>query len=100
MGNHDNPRITSRFDPELVDALNMLLLLLPGIGIIYNGDELGMHDTKVRWDQTNDVSAKKLGEALYATVTRDPERTPFQWNSSAQAGSFFSLHQINCKCEI
>ena len=86
LGNHDNPRITSRFEPELADGINMLLLLMPGTGIIYNGDELGMLDTKVRWDQTNDVSAKKLGEALFDTVSRDPERTPFQWNSSAEAG--------------
>ncbi|MDK2413382.1 alpha-amylase family glycosyl hydrolase, partial [Aphanizomenon sp. 202] len=30
LGNHDNGRVGSRFGEDLVDALNMLVLLLPG----------------------------------------------------------------------
>ncbi len=86
LGNHDNPRITSKYDPEMIDGLNMLLLLLPGTGIIYNGDELGMEETKIRWDETNDAFALTLGPDLYHTVSRDPERTPFQWSSESNAG--------------
>lgn len=34
-GNHDNNRVASRFSPELVDALNMIVLLMPGVGVTY-----------------------------------------------------------------
>lgn len=88
LGNHDNPRVTQRYGPELADGLNMLLLLLPGTAITYNGEELAMEDTKIRFDQSNDQSATKLGPKLYMTVSRDPERTPFQWNSTLHAGIF------------
>lgn len=36
LGNHDKLRISDRFGPEAVDAMNMLLLTLPGIAITYN----------------------------------------------------------------
>lgn len=36
MGNHDNPRVASRYGAKSVDAMNMLLMTLPGIGITYN----------------------------------------------------------------
>jgi len=36
MGNHDNPRVASRFGEKSVDAMNMLLMTLPGIAITYN----------------------------------------------------------------
>lgn len=35
IGNHDRSRVASRFRSELVDAFNMLILLLPGIAITY-----------------------------------------------------------------
>lgn len=35
IGNQDTSRVASRFKPELVDAFNMLILLLPGIAITY-----------------------------------------------------------------
>lgn len=34
-GNHDRPRVASRFCPEFVDAMNMLVLTLPGVAITY-----------------------------------------------------------------
>lgn len=64
----------------------MLLLLLPGTSITYAGEEIGMTDTKIRFDQTQDNSAIKLGPEKYQEVSRDPERTPFQWNSSIHSG--------------
>lgn len=35
MGNHDNSRVGSRYGTELIDALNMLVLTLPGIAVTY-----------------------------------------------------------------
>lgn len=34
-GNHDNNRVASRFSPELVDGINMIVLLMPGIAVTY-----------------------------------------------------------------
>lgn len=64
----------------------MLQMLLPGTPIVYNGDELGMEDTFIRWDQTVDPPALNAGPLRYKYVTRDPARTPFQWDDSENAG--------------
>ena len=42
IGNHDNKRIADRLGEEYVDAMNMLLLTLPGTPTTYYGEELGM----------------------------------------------------------
>lgn len=34
-GNHDNSRVASRFSPELVDGINMIVLLMPGVAVTY-----------------------------------------------------------------
>jgi len=70
LGNHDNGRVASRFGPELVDAMNMVYMLLPGTPITYYGEELGMVDGVL--ESPNDK--------------RDPERTPMQWSEEAHAG--------------
>jgi glycosidase len=72
LGNHDNGRVASRFGPELVDAMNMVYMLLPGTPITYYGEELGMVDGVL--ESPNDK--------------RDPERTPMQWSEEAHAGNF------------
>lgn len=35
VGNHDNSRMATRYSPALVDGINMLVLLLPGVGVTY-----------------------------------------------------------------
>nr|CAD7451878.1 unnamed protein product [Timema tahoe] len=86
IGNHDNHRVASRFGRELVDGLNMLALLLPGVAVTYNGEEIGMEDTSVSWEQTKDPQALDAGPERYLQYTRDPERTPFQWDDTTSAG--------------
>nr|NP_609522.1 maltase B1 [Drosophila melanogaster]AAF53127.1 maltase B1 [Drosophila melanogaster]AOQ11073.1 Mal-B1-RA [synthetic construct] len=87
MGNHDNPRVASRFGEKSVDAMNMLLMTLPGIGITYNGEELGMTDYRdISWSDTVDQPACEAGIDNYKTISRDPERTPMQWSSDVNAG--------------
>lgn len=72
-------------------------MLLPGTGITYQGEELGMTDTKIRWDQTADVLALNVGSQLYTTVSRDSARTPFQWNSTLHAGMcVYTLDSLLC----
>ncbi|CAH0392994.1 unnamed protein product [Bemisia tabaci] len=54
LDNHDNPRISTRYNPESVDSYNIFTLLLPGVASVYFGSELGMEDSKVRSDQGRD----------------------------------------------
>ena len=47
FGNHDCPRITTRFGSEAGSfTMNALLLLLPGTPLTYYGEEIGMLDNK------------------------------------------------------
>ncbi|XP_063838399.1 maltase A1-like [Ostrinia nubilalis] len=85
-GNHDNNRVASRFTPEVVDGINMIVLLLPGIAVTYMGEELGMVDGYVSWEDTVDPSGCNTDPINYVTASRDPERTPFQWSADVNAG--------------
>lgn len=88
MGNHDQNRVGSfaRYGPELVDGISMISLMLPGTAMTYNGEEIGMEDTFIKWEQTKDPQALNAGEGNYLAKSRDLERTPFQWDDSAAAG--------------
>lgn len=35
MGNHDNKRIASKFNPKRIDLFNILIKTLPGIAVTY-----------------------------------------------------------------
>ncbi|XP_032595167.1 maltase 2 isoform X2 [Drosophila grimshawi] len=87
IGNHDNPRVASRFGSASVDAMNMLLMTLPGVAVTYNGEELGMEDYRdISWKETVDPPARNAGELKFKMVSRDPVRTPFQWSNATNAG--------------
>lgn len=104
--NHDEPRGVSRYIPDgecnntskkLLATMNIMLRGLP---FIYQGQEIGMENVKFHSiDEVDDIStldeyqvALNAGltpdAALKAVnrVSRDNARTPFQWNSSANAG--------------
>ncbi|KAL6264517.1 hypothetical protein P5V15_004625 [Pogonomyrmex californicus] len=86
LGNHDNPRVASRF-PDRLDQMTMLSMILPGMAVTYNGDEIGMVDKRdISWNDTKDPQACNAGQAQYMNVSRDPERTPFQWDATRNAG--------------
>ncbi|XP_053690084.1 maltase A1-like [Sabethes cyaneus] len=86
MGNHDQHRVASRFGEEKIDVMNMILLSLPGVSITYNGEEIGMTDVWISYNDTVDPAACNAGPDKYQYSTRDPERTPFQWDDSKNAG--------------
>lgn len=83
LGNHDKPRIASRIGKEQARNAALLLLTLRGTPTIYYGDELGMEDVDIPQDKIQDPQA--LNEPGVGR-SRDPERTPMQWNSSRNAG--------------
>jgi alpha-glucosidase len=66
LGNHDRPRIASRVGTAQARVAGMLLLTLRGTPTLYYGDEIGMTDVPVQ---------------RYDPGGRDPQRTPFQWDS-------------------
>ncbi|CAK1549550.1 unnamed protein product [Leptosia nina] len=87
FGNHDRKRMASRFRPNMVDGLNSLNMMLPGVAITYQGEEIGMRDGYISWNDTVDVQAcNQANESNYLDYSRDPARTPFQWDSSSNAG--------------
>jgi alpha-glucosidase len=69
-----------------VDGLNMLAQLLPGSGITYNGEEIGMEDTPISFEETVDPAGLNAGPERYELFSRDPERTPFQWDNTSNSG--------------
>ncbi|GLH04145.1 Maltase 1 [Gryllus bimaculatus] len=87
LGNHDQRRVATRFGPQLADAMNMLSLLLPGTAITFMGEELAMEDhLGITWEETQDPWAINAGPDEYMVYSRDPERTPFQWDNTVSAG--------------
>nr|XP_018909322.1 PREDICTED: maltase A3-like [Bemisia tabaci] len=86
IGNHDTHRPATRFGRVFLDCLHFIQFLLPGTCITYNGDEFAMEDTYVRWSETLDPQAIGAGIDRFEEKSRDPERSPLQWNSSTSAG--------------
>lgn len=40
----------------------------------------------ISWEDTVDPPARNVGREKYKQVSRDPERTPYQWNTQKNAG--------------
>ena len=106
LGNHDSPRLWSRFGDGVHDAalarLHVALMLtLRGTPFLYNGEEIGMRDLVLdTLDQFRDTAAlrqyrlmvEKQGftpaDALRTVIatTRDRCRSPLQWSDAPNAG--------------
>ncbi|MBV8912040.1 MAG: DUF3459 domain-containing protein [Acetobacteraceae bacterium] len=83
LGNHDRPRVATRLGPAQARVAAMLLLTLRGTPTIYMGEELGMVDTPIPADAVRDpAELRQPGKGL----GRDPERTPFPWDTGPGAG--------------
>lgn len=83
FGNHDQARIASRLGEMSARSAAVLLLTLPGMIFVYYGDEIGMKDGEIPAEFIQDPAAK--GDPKH-NRGRDPERTPMQWTSGANAG--------------
>jgi len=106
LGNHDSPRVYSRYgDGEYDDRLARLslalILTLRGTPFLYNGEEIGM--TNLIVDDFNqlrdtlalrmhDLAVEKIGmppEQAFELVrheSRDTCRSPMQWDNAPNAG--------------
>jgi alpha-glucosidase len=83
LGNHDRHRIASRVGREQARVAAMLLLTLRGTPTLYYGDEIGMRDVAIPAGRLHDPFERNV-PAIGAG--RDPERSPMQWDGSANAG--------------
>ena len=83
LGNHDQPRLATRFGGQPQARLAaMMLLTLRGTPTLYYGDELGLENGIIPPEKIQDPQGKNLG----AERTRDVTRTPMQWDASPNAG--------------
>ncbi len=71
--------------PSRRRVATMLLLTLRGTPTCYYGDELGMVDGEIPPEFVQDPPAVRQPEIAHV-VGRDPQRTPMQWDDSANAG--------------
>jgi alpha-glucosidase len=74
LGNHDHPRIASRYGSAQARVAVMLLYTLRGTPFIYQGDELGLPDARVPPEAVVDVDG------------RDPQRSPMPWEAPSEVG--------------
>ncbi|MCA9324558.1 alpha-glucosidase C-terminal domain-containing protein [Candidatus Saccharibacteria bacterium] len=79
FGNHDQSRLVTRIGESAARSAAVLLMTLPGMAFIYNGDELGMKNGIIPPDMVQDPGA-------VSSEGRDPERTPMQWTPGKNAG--------------
>ena len=73
LSNHDFPRLATRFGPQNLEAAAVLLLTLPGLAFVYQGEELGMADGPGH-------------NPPFDRAGRDPHRHPMQWEPGPTGG--------------
>jgi alpha-glucosidase len=87
LSNHDVPRHASRYDDATwgdarARVAALMLLTLRGTPFLYYGEEIGMRNVPIPDDRLQDP----LAFTLHRNLTRDPERTPMQWEPGPGAG--------------
>jgi len=83
LSNHDRPRIATRIGEGQARVAAMLLLTLRGTPTLYYGDEIGMKDVNIPLEEQQDPQGLNMPDL---NISRDPARTPMQWDSTRQAG--------------
>lgn len=89
LSNHDIPRAYDRLgdgknNDRIAKLLATMLLTLRGSPFLYYGEEIGMVTTEPKTiDEVRDPVGKRY---FPANKGRDGERTPMQWDASANAG--------------
>jgi alpha-glucosidase len=81
VGNHDEPRVATRWGPEAAKAAAVLLLTLRGTPTIYQGDECGTPDLFIPAELQQDPWGRRM-----PGFGRDGCRTPLQWTTGDHAG--------------
>ncbi|HVJ09621.1 MAG TPA: alpha-glucosidase [Acidisarcina sp.] len=87
--NHDNPRMDARYgdgvhNEDIQRVLSTVLFTTRGVPLMYYGDEIGMKTTPPA--RKEDVKDPIGITGWPKEKGRDGERTPMQWDDSANAG--------------
>ncbi len=89
VGNHDVTRVMSRWgkehanNPQLAKMINSVLVSLKGSVCSYQGEELGLTEASIDFDQLQDP----YGIAFWPNFKgRDGCRTPIPWNKDVHCG--------------
>lgn len=57
--------------------------------LLFQGEEIGMEDNEaISWKQTQDPLGCNTNGTVYQQYSRDPARTPFQWDDSNEWAGF------------
>ncbi len=94
IGNHDSQRVISRWsptdkpDPQQVTMLTALTGSLRGPLCIYQGDELGLPEAQVSFEDLQDPYGKQFWPDYKG---RDGCRTPMPWTNKAATAGFSSV---------
>lgn len=90
LSNHDIRRAADRYTPremnsdDVAKLIGALLITLRGTPVLYYGEELGMmNNDPTRVEDVQDVIGRK---GWPNEKGRDGERTPMQWDASANSG--------------
>ena len=62
LGNHDRKRVSKKFGLQFVNVFNMLLLTVWGTPTTYYGEELGMEEIQVTFEDTQDPQGINHGK--------------------------------------
>ncbi|MVN87807.1 DUF3459 domain-containing protein [Deinococcus sp. HMF7620] len=84
LGNHDQHRFKTRVGAAQYRVAQTLLLTLRGTPTVYYGDEIGMENVPIPYEQMVDPAGLQQPDSPAAG--RDPERTPMQWDATPNAG--------------
>ena len=104
--NHDQPRSVSRYGnggiykKQLAQMLAVSYMMLRGTPYVYQGQEIGMSNIKLKDEEYQDIASIKVFEMVkkyfrpimpiarkvLAKRARDNARTPMQWTSGPNAG--------------
>ena len=88
LSSHDDPRAPTRFGggeegKQRALAYSVLLFFLPGLPVIFQGDELGLPSIELALEELADPVATRNA---VETDGRDGARTPIPWDSSSGFG--------------
>nr|XP_022913421.1 maltase 1-like [Onthophagus taurus] len=87
LGTHDQHRVSTKLKSRVkANMMNMLISVLPGVMVTYNGEEIGMENGEVTFEQGKEPRGLAAGPKNFDRVSRDFERTPFHWDDSNNAG--------------
>ena len=64
----------------------VICIVFKGISVVYYGEEIGMVDADISYEDTMDPWGCNCGPINYVNCSRDPARTPMQWSENRNAG--------------